>query len=185
MHEERRDRTVQAHLESCPACRAEEELDRRLAEAIASMPRIPAPRGLVGAVMAELRPSARVHRPRSPRPSWTLRPWEITWLSASCLLLIALVPSLFGGSIRPVVAPLSSWFSGWTAPLTTASADLSAFRIGALNVSALLETAGNLPTPGSSMPWISGAAAFALGFFLLLSWHGSTPRTEEWENTHA
>jgi hypothetical protein len=114
-----------------------------------------------------------------------LRPWEIGWLGAACLLLIALVPALFGGSIRSVVAPLSSWSSGWTAPLATASADLPAFRIGDLNLSAFLETARNLPTPGTSMTWISGAAAFALGFFLLLSWHGPARRTDEWEDAHA
>jgi hypothetical protein len=185
MHEERRDRSVQAHLESCPACRAAAELDRRLAAAIASIPRVPAPRGLVGAVMAELRPSARGHRPNSPRPPWTLRPWEIGWLGAACLLLIALVPALSGGSIRPVVAPLSSWFSGVIAPLATASADLPAFRIGGLNLPAFLETARNLPTPAGLMTWLSGAAAFAFGFFLLLSWNGPARRTDEWEDAHA
>jgi hypothetical protein len=185
MHEERRDRSVHAHLESCPACRAAAELDRRLAAAIASIPRVPAPRGLVGAVMAELRPSARGHRPNSPRPPWTLRPWEIGWLGAACLLLIALVPALSGGSIRPVVAPFTSWFSAWIASLATASSDLSPLRVGGVHLSALLETARNLPTPTSSLPWLSGAAAFAFGFFLLLSWNGPARRTDEWEDAHA
>jgi hypothetical protein len=114
-----------------------------------------------------------------------LRAWEIGWLGAACLLLIALAPALFGGSVRAIVAPLSSWFSGWTASLATASGDLSAFRTGGLDPSVFLQTARNLPPLGTSMTWISGAAAFALALFLLLSWHGTAGRTDEWEDAHA
>src|SRR5438445_5749728 len=87
------ERSVLEHLESCPACRAEVELERRVASAVASMPRVAAPSALLTAVMAELRASVPARRPSAPRPSLTLRPWEMGWLGAACLLLVSLIPA--------------------------------------------------------------------------------------------
>src|SRR6266851_9757243 len=95
MDEGQTEHSVLEHLESCPACRAEVEFDRRVAAAVALMPRVQAPPTLLGSVMAELRPTAPVHRPISPRPPLSLRAWEMGWLGAACLLLIALIPAAF------------------------------------------------------------------------------------------
>src|SRR5687768_10989320 len=83
------DRRVHEHLESCAACRAEVEFRQRVAVAVAAMPRVPAPEGLAARVMAEVRPSPEVAQAVRRGLFLTLRPWELAWIGAGCLLLLA------------------------------------------------------------------------------------------------
>src|SRR5947209_613833 len=57
---------IAAHLERCASCRAEVEFGRRMAAAVAALPRVSAPKGLADHVMAELRSLAPI---RQPSPS--------------------------------------------------------------------------------------------------------------------
>ena len=50
--------SMAAHLEACATCREEAEFARRIAAAVASLPRARAPERLIGLVMADLQPSA-------------------------------------------------------------------------------------------------------------------------------
>lgn len=187
MDEAPEDAAVIEHLASCPTCRAEAAFSRQVAAAVASLPRVPAPRGLAGAVLAELRPAPRGLRPAGPRPSLRLRPWEMGWLGVACLLLIALLNAAFGAWVAPAAARLSPWLSGWTAALGSAAGALSTPRAWALNEANSLGSTRDLAASwtGAPVAWACGAVAFALGLFLLLSWHGGAGRPDRWEDAHA
>jgi len=181
------DSSVIVHLASCPACRAEAEFGRQLAAAVASIPRVPAPAGMAASVLAAIQPATRPLRPARPRPSLLLRPWELGWLGAACLLLIALLKAAFGTWVSPVAVQLSPWLSGWTPPQANAAGALSALRTWALNQANSLGSSRDLLASwtGPSFAWICGAVAFAFGLFLLLSWHGGAGSKDTWEDAHA
>src|SRR5437773_2535956 len=81
-------RAIASHLERCAVCRAEAELNQRIAAAVAALPRVSAPEGLPGQVMAELRSHAPIRPTSSRLPRLRLRPWEAGWLVALCLSLL-------------------------------------------------------------------------------------------------
>jgi predicted anti-sigma-YlaC factor YlaD len=182
MDEDGQDAGVAAHLESCAACRAEAEFRRRVAGAVAAMPRIAAPEGLVARVMAEVQ-----RRPEVVPPVWrglllTLRPWELAWIGAACLLLLALlspflvrgewpVPVSMGLPRTPLLTP-----DPWPLSPTIAAA---VWR--SLTGSWHMAAEWGRSWIGISAPWLVGAVAFALAFSLLLSWRpgGVRPEGEE------
>ena len=179
--------SMAAHLEACAKCREEAEFARRIAAAVASLPRARAPERLIGLVMADLQPSAGVRHPVRRLPALVLRPWEVGWLGAACLLLVVLVPLAFREALPTAATLLSSWLSGSTASLTSAAGAGSLLQVWALGLFASLGAAQNVTRPGTEAPitWLCGAAAFALAFLLLLSWNGGAGSRDPWEDAHA
>jgi len=203
---------VAGHLEGCAACRAEAEFRRRVAAAVAALPRERAPEGLVARVMAEVR-----QRPEAARPAvrhhalasrggagvraaddpvllagtrpLALRPWEMVWVGAFCLALLAIVPttlSRWSWPWAPDLTPGSLW--AWVATLRVEGAGpLGGLRAWGHELtrlwSWLLERGA-----GGAGPWLTGlcgAAAFAVGFYLLLSWRGEGGGMQAMEDAHA
>src|SRR5947209_2025784 len=110
------DERVRAHLETCAACRAEVAFGRRVAAAVAAMPRAPAPKGFAASVMTQVRGRPAIRRAPSRLPQMALRWWEMAGIGALCLLLLALVPTALGlwpqaslGDLRALL-PASSTF---------------------------------------------------------------------------
>lgn len=189
-----------AHLEGCAACRAEAEFRQRVAAAVASMPRERAPEGLVAHVMAEVRqrPEAASHSARSVgggrpadylRPQLALRPWEMGWVGAFCLALLAIVPtalSRWSWPWAPDLSPGSLW--AWVATLRVEGAGtLGGLRAWGHEVTGLWSTLLERGAGGAG-PWLTGlcgAAAFAVGFYLLLSWRGEGGGMQAMEDAHA
>jgi hypothetical protein len=195
---------VAAHLEGCPVCRAEAEFRRRVAAAVAALPRERAPEGLVAGVMVEVRQRPEAARPAAlhhagsvgggrpadyPRPQLALRPWEMGWVGAFCLALLAIVPtalSRWTWSWAPDLSPGSLW--AWVATLRVEGAGpLGGLRAWGHELSGvwswLLERGA-----GGAGPWLTGlcgAAAFAVGFYLLLSWREEGGGMQAMEDAHA
>src|SRR5438876_5077302 len=94
---------IAAHLERCASCRAEAELGRRMAAAVAALPRVSAPEGLADHVMAELRSLAPIRQPSSSLPRLRLRTWEASWLFALCVALLIGAWVVAGGAAGTVL----------------------------------------------------------------------------------
>ena len=179
---------VAAHLANCPACATEMALSLRMAAAVASLPRIKAPDALVGRVMAELRLGAQTSQ-RPPRlPAFVLRPWEIGWLGAVCLLLLVGIPVVLGG--WPTQGSLSGWslFASWRAPLRSSAlglmTELQQWKLDFGGAGRLTQQMAALWS-AMPLPWVLGAAGFAIALLWLLSRHGEVGRRPEWEDAHA
>src|SRR2546426_7628323 len=84
--------SMAAHLEACATCREEAEFARRIAAAVASMPRARAPERLIGLVMADLQPSAGGRPPLPRLPAPVLRAGGGGWVRAAGLFPGVLFP---------------------------------------------------------------------------------------------
>jgi anti-sigma factor RsiW len=85
-------RTVQAHLETCPACRALWARDEGVVALIRTLPRPPAPAGLASQIRA-------LGMPRRGVRAWLGRPWVAAALAA------ALVAAVLAPWLRPAQRP--------------------------------------------------------------------------------
>jgi hypothetical protein len=189
MEEGEHEGAVAAHREGCVACRAEAEFGRRVVAAVAAMPRARAPEGLVARVMAEVRQQPEAARPAAWLPQLALRPWEMGWVGGLCLLLLAMVPTAldrWAWTRVPSLPP--GWPWEW----------LPSFRIGRAGAmvgpqawghplaglwNAMLQQ-GPLGA-GTWLTGLCGAAAFAAGLYLLLSWRAENGGLQAMEDAHA
>jgi hypothetical protein len=189
---------VAAHLEQCAACRAEALFLRRVAAAVAALPRERAPEGLMAGVMAEVRRRPETARPavshptRSTgpaRPLLALRPWEMGWVGALCLAMLALVPTVVSRwtwLAGPDLSPRSLW--AWIAALRLdGDGPLGGLRAWGHLIAGLRSTLPDWGAVGAGiwLPGLCGAAAFAVGFYLLLSWRGESGGMQAMEDAHA
>jgi hypothetical protein len=158
-----------------------------MAAAVASLPRVPAPKGLVDRVMAELRHVAPVEHPARPFPPLVLRPWEMGWLGAICLLLVVGISMLMGGwelsGWAALGASLLVWLEsvkvsvhGLMVSVSQWPADLTGMR------SVLHDTADFWS--GKAFSWLLGATGFAIALGWLLSRPGPSGARGEWEDAH-
>src|SRR5947209_19656612 len=76
--------SMAAHLEACATCREEAEFARRIAAAVASLPRARAPERLIGLVMADLQPSAGVRYPVLRLPALVRQPSGVQLPRPAC-----------------------------------------------------------------------------------------------------
>jgi hypothetical protein len=180
---------VAAHLEQCAGCRAEALFFRRVAAAVAALPRERAPEGLVAGVMAEVRRRPEAAWPAVWFPQLALRPWEMGWVGAVCLALLALVPTVasrWTWLAGPDLSPRSLW--AWIAALRLdGDGPLGGLRAWGHPIAGFRST---LPVWGAVgagiwLPGLCGAAAFAVGFYLLLSWRGESGGMQAMEDAHA
>lgn len=165
------DALVAAHLEQCPECRAEAAFARRVAAAVAAMPRVPAPEGLLERVMAEVR-APEAARPVGRRRPLALAPWEIGWVAALCLLLLAFLPPSVVSSQWPVISVARAQ---WASLMGAAGRLLTSLQASGAEQDSLGGLWRMLGQPGGGWSgalwmWVPGAAAFALALYLLLSW---------------
>jgi hypothetical protein len=174
-----------AHLERCRACQLEEAFSQRVATAVESLPRVPAPDGFLEGVMAAVRGEAEAAVPPSRAPTLLLRPWELGWIAAACLVLLGLLSRLLpswppvSGASLPTVA-----VSDWMVRMQSAMGD------GAAMFERLWrEGLGRYLSPAAwdsvMLAWLCGAAAFALAFCLLLSWSRGSVGWGTMEDVHA
>jgi anti-sigma factor RsiW len=180
---------VAAHLEGCAACRAEAEFDRRVAAAVAAMPRARAPEGLVARVMAEVWQHPEAARPAARLPQLALRPWEMGWVGALCLLLLALLPTALDRWAWAGASDLSpGWLWEWVASIRLGGAGAIAGPQAWGHDLAGLWHAVLQQGPLGAGTWLTGlcgAAAFAVGFYLLLSWRAENGGMQAMEDAHA
>jgi hypothetical protein len=179
------DATLAAHLSTCIACAREAALDRRLRAAVAAMPQEPAPDALLGRVMAAVAGEATAaEQVRSAQLS--LRPWELGGVALLSLLLLVLLPLAFSHGLLPTgVATWWSAFQTWameTWSATSAGAG-TLWRDGGRSLDAAWKDLGGelMVASDAWMSWICGMAAFALAFYLLLTWRPGEPA----EDAHA
>lgn len=175
------DPAVAVHVQSCASCRSEAEFRGRVATALASMPRVKAPEGLLDQVMGTLRSSPAARRAR--RRVLILHAWEIGWIGAACLLAMMLLTSLspwrsWGGALVSEEMPmrLVTWAMSGAEPVVRAWGHL--LREWQAPHGAVSALWGWLP-----YSWVSGAAGFVLGLFLLLTWQRKVD--DEREEVHA
>jgi anti-sigma factor RsiW len=174
------DPRVARHLEQCAACRAESAFQQRITAAVAGMQRVPAPEGFAAKVMAQVQSRPAVVPPVRRAPPLLLRPWELGWLGAACLLLLVwLSQRVLTGSWPVFVSmrlPQTSIVTSDVWPLTSAPfADAWQSLTG---IGPLVSEWGSGWT-GTPAPWLAGAVAFAVAFALLLSWRpGGRGQTE-------
>ena len=177
-----------AHLARCPACRVAVELDRRLATAVAALPRVRAPQELMVRVMAELRP----HAPAEPSSRrlllLRLRTWEAAWLGALFLILVAGV-CLWGkrmaiadwhsatASLRYVSRWPGETVDEWI-PGVTGWDSWESSMAGFLHEAAA--AVANVPAS-----WMLALLGFGISLLWLLSRHGDFGARREWEDAHA
>jgi predicted anti-sigma-YlaC factor YlaD len=189
MEDGEREGAVAAHLDGCAACRAEAEFGRRVAAAVAAMPRAGAPESLAARVMAEVRQRPEAARPTGWFPQFALRPWEMGWIGVLCLLLLALIPTALGrwgwpGALSLSAGSLWEWVASFRSAGGGALAGPQAWGrelAGLWNI--LLEH-----SPVGASAWLTGlcgAAAFAVGFYLLLSWRAEGGGMQAMEDAHA
>jgi anti-sigma factor RsiW len=176
------DAAAAAHMERCPACRAEAAFARRLTAAVANLPQQRAPADLLARVMADVQAPEQIAAMTRPT-LLSLRPWELCGLAVLSLALLVLLPGVLGQWVWPengaaswssilTSAGASAWTAGTSARVTWESAWQwweSTWR-GVLTGSVM---GGNLPW----LSWALGVAAFALALYWLLSWRSpeSTP----------
>jgi len=172
---------IATHLELCAGCRDEAELGRRMAAAVAALPRVSAPEGLVDQVMAELGTIAPMHETAPRLPRLRLRAWEAGWLFALCVALLIGAWVLARGAAGMALRDTSVWLQAWVRDLLPAlphaAPDLS---MGNGVVRETMAVVSGIP-----LSWLLGLVGFGLGLFWLLSWHGQMGPHGEWEDAHA
>jgi hypothetical protein len=184
MEEREPDAALAAHLATCPMCARDAVFVRRLAAAVAAMPRERAPEALLRGVMAAVEAESLAVG-AGGAPELSLRPWELGGVALLSSLLLALIPlALSFGVLPPVVAGTWTGFSRWV---------VEAWWAMGAAASGLWRDAGQVLSEGwggfsdqriASGPWLSwfyGAAAFALALYLLLTWRPAEPA----EDAHA
>jgi hypothetical protein len=179
------DETLTVHLETCAVCAGEAAFDRRLATAVAAMPQERAPEALLTRVMAAVEADASPAA-ASRSAQLSLRPWELGGVSVLCLLLLTSIPlALSHGLLPQGFAASRNAFLGWgTQKWSSVSADAGALWRDAGNAldTAWRDFGGDLLVgSGAWVSWMCGVAAFAVAFYLLLTWHPAEPA----EDAHA
>lgn len=176
------DPSAAAHLQSCARCRSEAEFRGQVAAAVAAMPRVTAPVGLLDQVMGAIRSSPAARRARRRR-ALILQAWEIGWISAACLLAAVLLAWF---------APWHSWadalvaraqpvgFGAWSMECARAAAPVCQQMLSGLPVAQDVTSTASGWLPWS---WVGSAVGFAGGLFLLLTWHGRM--NDQGEDAHA
>jgi anti-sigma factor RsiW len=178
------DPEVLEHLGRCSACQAEMQFNGRVAAAVGTMPRVPAPDGLLEKVMAAVRGQAE-SLPVRRAPVLLLRPWELAWIGVACLALLGLLSRLLPGWPHGWSAPgAAAGLSGWMRRLSNAAWDEGGpfRRLWESGAGRLAMVAGG---DGGVWVWACGAAGFALAFYLLLSWNRSSGGVGTMEDAHA
>jgi anti-sigma factor RsiW len=93
---------LEAHLEGCPACRAELEALRTTVQAVASLPERRAPEGFAGRVVEQLRPAGAAPSARIVAVLWT----RLLPVAAMLALVLALTVTVSrNGAFRPGARP--------------------------------------------------------------------------------
>jgi predicted anti-sigma-YlaC factor YlaD len=169
------------HLSECAACRLEAAFAQRIAAAVAAMPREQAPPQLVERVMAQIRPQPEPTRVVRRPYHLVLRPWELGWLAALCLLMVvlasrfvigtpwSLAASTGGSGAAALTRELRTWLTAAGHWPVTALTSPETWRP---DLSLLWRGVGEpgMVAAGTSMTWVGGAVAFALALYLLLTW---------------
>jgi hypothetical protein len=113
-------RAVRAHLDGCPACRAELALLREVDGALRAWPVLPEPEGLAARVMAG------VTRRAAPSPSFRAAPWP--WLRAHWSEV------LLGAALVATIVVLAITGRAWGARLALGARDAVELRFWDLQV---------------------------------------------------
>jgi hypothetical protein len=165
---------VAAHLAECAACRAEAGFARRVATAVATMSRVRAPEDLADRVMARVLPLPETARPARPHLG-ALRPWELGWVAALSVLLLALIPVGTPWWVPPdrSMPGSGSWMEWGAALWEQAGGGLSAAWGGwELSARSIWQSVapGGAAGDAWSLTWVVGLGAFCLALHLLLAW---------------
>ena len=90
---------IQAHFDSCPACRAEAELLERTIRTVKELPAVEAPSGLREGVLASIKAEGSEGE-AAARPA----PWRALWPAAAAIIIAVLI-ALLASERRSARAP--------------------------------------------------------------------------------